>query len=198
MNHKITTTVTGNEWKQVMICEFANSSIAKLVLEDASTDYRGHKLCLLASGESKAELQHEGKVVTVTCRFVKRWHSDPDTNKDALEALAKDWEAQEQAWLPIARYLTVRVKPGLKRTLEITNKLIDEIAKLERRIDAVDNLEYRIKELERNLTALDNQHTKDILGIYKELRNYGEALTDLQDAFSLHRELRFHFLGGKK
>ncbi len=205
MNHKITTTITGDEWKQTMVCEFANSAIAKLVLEDTSTGYHGHKLCLLASGEAKAELQHEGKVVTVTCRkhnFVRRWHSDPNANKDTLEALAKDWEAQEQAWLPIRRYFMAGIR-------KFQNEF-DEWIK--NRDEEVGGLAHQIKELERklehNAKFQESQVARlrgKLLEVNKEIRDIHDCLEmdtnqikGLRVELALHKKQTFHFLGGKK
>ena len=198
MKHQVTTKTTGDEWEQVMTCEFANATIAELVWQDTNIGYRSHKECLLADDGPKAELQREGKAITVICKygehFARCWFTNPDANRGALTALAETWQEQEQVWLPIMRYFEV----GAKRHNASFNKWAGQ------RDEELANLEGQIAALLDKLEALD-QHQQDYhnkaMDLFHErglrLDAHEKLYQGLRNLFSLHKERLFHFLDRK-
>lgn len=202
MKHQIITKTTGDEWEQVMTCEFANATIAELVWQDTTIGYRSHKDCLLADDGPKAELQREGKTITVICKkqehFARCWNTDPDANRDALETLAKEWQEQEQAWLPTMRYFQIAKEKHNQALLEWSNKHDERLDGLEYQIKSeqlkregdIKFCEGQITKMLENLLTIEGQ-IHDILDC---LNMDGNQIENLCEAFSLHRELKFHFL----
>lgn len=217
MNHQITTKTTGDEWEQVMTCGLANATIAELVWQDTAIGYRNHKECLLDDGKPKAELQREGNTITVICKrqehFARCWGTNPDANKDALEALAKDWQEQEQAWLPIMRYFEAGSKEYNTFFHEWASQRDEELDDLEHQIESeqlkregdIKFCESQITALLDRLEALD-QHRQDdydrAMELFKErglrLDAHEKLYQGLHNLFSLHRERLFHFMDRKR
>ena len=200
MKYQITTKTTGDEWEQVMTCEFANATIAELVTQDTPTyTYEGRRYIPKPNsdrGNSAARLQREGATVTLTCNkghsWQRYWHSDPEVNKLELEALAKDWEAKEQAWLPIAQYFEARTKDVMNEwSKRLTTKFGD--------------LEYCVQELNRKLSACQSllESTRDQqdgvnTDVYDCLDIDTNQIKGLWKALYLHREKPFHFMDREK
>ena len=142
-----------------------------------------------------ALIERENSTITLTSYDNGVWQlncGSQEATRATLERLAQAWQGQEQVYLPISRYLVASVQPVLNQTLEMTNNLIDEIAKLEKRLGEQDikNLFRRVNALESRLEA-----TRDFTT--KEFREQGKAITEIGDAFSLHKKSRFHFLDRK-
>lgn len=205
MKHEITLTQTDDQWTQVMVCEFANATIAELIWQDTAIGYRAHKECLLVDGEAKAELQREGETITATCkkqdRFTRCWDTDSDTNKQELVELAYEWKKQEQMWLPLMRYFKAGAKEYNISFRQWANKREKELAELENQIKVeqlkrkgdVKFCEGQITKLLENLLEIEGQ-MHDLLDSLEMDFNQIERL---KEALALHRGFRFHFLDKK-
>ena len=182
-----------------MVCEFANVTIAELVARDVPTySYENQKYIRNPNSSvgAAARFQHKGTTVTLTCNkaysWRRYWHSDPDANKLELEALAKEWEAKEQTYLPIMQYFNAHVKDAMNGWAEKwTDRLLD--------------LEHQIKELGRKLDACqsllestrDQQQDETNRDIFDCLEIDNDQIKGLWRALHLHEEKLFHFLDGE-
>ena len=195
MNHEITLTQTDDQWKQVMVCEFANSTIAELVIGKAHTERDGHNRVILCTNEKRrAYVERKENTITLTCKCTPHgwwlgWDKlDPSISHEGLERIAKEWQTKEQVYLPIMQYFEVGAREYNVSFRKWAKKHDEELA----------NLEHQIKELERKLSALDQRLDETNHVMYKELRQYGEALTELEEGFADHEKMMFHFLDRKE
>ncbi len=154
MNHEITLTQTDDQWKQVMVCEFANSTIAELVIGKAHTEQDGHnRVILCTEGQRRAYIQREKDTITLTCKCTPTswwlgWDRfNPSISHEGLERIAKEWQTKEQVYLPIMQYFEVGAREYNVSLRKWAKKHDEELA----------NLEHQIKELERKLSALDQR-----------------------------------------
>lgn len=186
MNHEITLTQTDDQWKQVMVCKFANATIAELVLEDTNTKTAAYGQIYLVDNATK--LERDQSVVTVTCRYgdgyFACWTPDPNTNREKLEELAQTWQEQEQTLLPIMRYFEAGAKGYNDRFRRWIDKRDKELA----------NLEHQIEEIERKLKAHQDYSEETNQDILDSLEMDFNQIERLWEALSQHQQSRFHFL----
>lgn len=135
MKHQITTTLTNGDWELKMRCEFADETIAELIMRTASiAPHRSQ--CLQHEGNAIARIEQDGNTITLTSydkqgSYAYKFGSREET-KSALEAIAQQWEAKEQIYLPAMQYFEARTKDVMKQwSANQNDKLNDLEAEIE-------------------------------------------------------------------
>lgn len=186
MKHQITVTQTGDNWEVLLRCEFTNATIAELVIQDTKTmTYDGDRQYIQECGHKIARLERANTIITLTSYNNGGWQlncgSQEDT-KASLEAIACSWQAREGIYLPAMQYFEAGAK-AYNESFRKWSEANDEDLK---------KLEHRIEELERKRDADQSKAKSDFEWLIRELRGYGEALDEAEEAFSLHKKSRFH------